>query len=100
MQLRARMSRRPRVVALASILLVASIAVAVVLVQSGGHTASAAGSGVPAGFTTATVERRPLTERSTVDGTLGFAETAEIYDRIGGTFTGLPAVGAVIARGG
>ena len=33
-------------------------------------------------------------------GTLGFAETAEIYDRIGGTFTWLPAVGAVVGRGG
>jgi len=74
--------------------------VTVVLVQSGGHTANAAGSGVPVGFTTATVERRTLTERSTVDGTLGFAETAEIYDRIGGTFTWLPAVGAVVGRGG
>src|SRR5438067_2097898 len=94
------MSRRRRIVALAAIALVAGIAVAIVLVQSGGHTASAAGSGVPAGFTTAPVERRTLTERSTVDGTLGYTASAEIYDRIGGTFTWLPAVGAVIARGG
>ena len=94
------MSRRARVTALAAILLVAGIALTVVLVQSSGHTASAAGSGVPAGFTTAAVERRTLTERSTVDGTLGFAESAEVYDRIGGTFTWLPAVGAVIGRGG
>src|SRR5438067_6463868 len=94
------MSRRARIIALAAIMLVAGIAVTVVLVQSGGHTANAAGSGVPVGFTTATVERRTLTERSTVDGTLGFAASAEIYDRIGGTFTWLQAVGAVIRRGG
>ena len=71
------MSRRARIIALAAIMLVAGIAVTVVLVQSGGHTANAAGSGVPVGFTTATVERRTLTERSTVDGTLGFAESIE-----------------------
>src|SRR5258708_39188906 len=94
------MTRRRRIAALAAILLVAGGAVAIVLVRSGSHTASAAGSGVPAGFTTATVERRTLTERSTVDGTLGFAGTAEVYDRIAGTFTWLPAAGALIARGG
>jgi len=94
------MSRRRSIAALAALLLVASAAVAVVLVQSDGHTASAAASGIPAGFTTAAVERRTLTERSTVDGALGFSGTAEIYDRIGGTFTWLPAVGAVIGRGG
>src|SRR5438309_1583656 len=94
------MSRRARIIAVGAVLAVMAAAAAVVLTQSGGHTANAAGSGVPAGFTTATVERRTLTERSTVDGTLGFAETAEIYDRIGGTFTWLPSVGAVISRGG
>ena len=94
------MSRRARIIAVGAVLVVMAAAVAVVLTQSGGHTASAAGSGVPAGFTTATVERRTLTERSTVDGTLGFSGTAEIYDRIGGIFTWLPSVGAVISRGG
>jgi len=94
------MSRRRRTAALAAILLIAAAAVAIVLAQPGSRTASAAGSGVPAGFTTATVERRTLTERSTVDGTLGYAGAAEIYDRLAGTFTWLPAVGAVIHRGG
>jgi peptidoglycan hydrolase-like protein with peptidoglycan-binding domain len=94
------MSRRRSIAALAALLLVASAAVAVVLVRSDGHTASAAASGIPAGFTTAAVERRTLTERSTVDGALGFSGTGEIYDRISGTFTWLPTVGAVIGRGG
>jgi peptidoglycan hydrolase-like protein with peptidoglycan-binding domain len=93
-------SPRRRLLALAAILLVAAVAAAIVLAQPGGHTANAARSSVPPGFTTATVERRTLTERSTVDGTLGYAGAAEVYDRIGGTFTWLPAVGAVIARGG
>ena len=70
------------------------------LTQSGSHAANAATSGVPAGFTTATVERRTLVESSTVDGTLGYAGSAEIYDRLSGTFTWLPSSGAVIRRGG
>jgi peptidoglycan hydrolase-like protein with peptidoglycan-binding domain len=94
------MSRRARVVALAAVVAVLAAAVTIVLTQSGGHTANAAGSGIPAGFTTATVERRTLTERSTVDGTLGYAGTGEMYDRLAGTYTWLPAVGATIARGG
>ena len=39
-------------------------------------------------------------ESSTVDGTLGYGATLELYDRLAGTFTWLPAVGAVIGRGG
>ena len=43
---------------------------------------------------------RTLSESSTVDGTLGYGATLELYDRLGGTFTWLPSVGAVIGRGG
>jgi hypothetical protein len=35
-----------------------------------------------------------------VDGTLGYGKAFEVYDRLAGTFTWLPAVGAVIGRGG
>jgi peptidoglycan hydrolase-like protein with peptidoglycan-binding domain len=35
-----------------------------------------------------------------VDGTLGYGKPFEIYDRLAGTFTWLPVVGAVIGRGG
>jgi hypothetical protein len=55
---------------------------------------------VPAGDTTASVTRRTLSESSTVSGTLGYGTTLELYDRVGGTFTWLPAVGALIGRGG
>ena len=82
-------------------MLVVAIVVAVVLLtQSHSPTHNAAGTGVPAGDTTATVGRRTLKESSTVDGTLGYGSTLELYDRLSGTFTWLPAVGAVIARGG
>jgi peptidoglycan hydrolase-like protein with peptidoglycan-binding domain len=35
-----------------------------------------------------------------VDGTLGYGKAFEVYDRLAGTFTWLPVVGAVIGRGG
>jgi membrane fusion protein, multidrug efflux system len=85
---------------LAGTLTVAVAAVlAVVLLDtaSGGHHSS--NTGVPPGDTTASVTRRTLSESSTVDGTLGYGTTFELYDRLAGTFTWLPSVGAVIGRG-
>jgi multidrug efflux system membrane fusion protein len=76
----------------------AVLAVALLGSDSGGH--HGAETGVPAGDVTAVVTRRTLSESSTVDGTLGYGTTLELYDRLGGTFTWLPAVGAVIGRGG
>jgi hypothetical protein len=73
---------------------------AVVLLGSGSDGHRGAETGVPAGDTTASVTRRTLSESSTVDGTLGYGTTLELYDRLGGTFTWLPSVGAVIGRGG
>jgi peptidoglycan hydrolase-like protein with peptidoglycan-binding domain len=78
----------------------AAVVVVVVLVSGGQGKSGAAATGVPAGDTTATVERRTLTESSTVDGTLGYGTTLELYDRLAGTFTWLPSVGATISRGG
>src|SRR5258708_5025602 len=59
-----------------------------------------AGNGLLPGETTAPLARRTLTESSTVDGTLGYGSTFDLYDRVSGTFTWLPVVGAVIGRGG
>jgi peptidoglycan hydrolase-like protein with peptidoglycan-binding domain len=91
--------RRSRVAAIAAILLAAAAGTTLAL-QSGSHRHASAGAGVPPGDTTATVQRRTLVERSQVDGTLSHADALELYDRKAGTFTWLPAVGAVIARGG
>lgn len=86
---------------LAGALAVVGVAVlAVVLLGSGSHGHHGAEAGVPAGDTTASVTRRTLSESSTVDGALGYGSTLELYDRVGGTFTWLPSVGAVIGRGG
>jgi hypothetical protein len=97
-----RTSRRRRLRWLAAgALAVVAVAVLVVVALStgsGGHRG--AETGVPAGDITAVVTRRTLSESSTVDGTLGYGTTLELYDRVGGTFTWLPSIGAVIGRGG
>ena len=72
----------------------------VVLLDSGSGGHHGPETGVPVGDTTANVTRRTLSESSTVSGTLGYGTTLELYDRLGGTFTWLPSVGAVIGRGG
>jgi peptidoglycan hydrolase-like protein with peptidoglycan-binding domain len=73
------------------------VAVALAVLSGGGseESASAEESGVP----TAPVERRDLAERVSVDGTLGYAGSAEVITRMAGTITWLPAAGAVIGRG-
>jgi peptidoglycan hydrolase-like protein with peptidoglycan-binding domain len=81
-------------------MLAALAAATVVLLQSGSSNHSRAGTGVPTGDTTTAVTRRTLTESSTVDGTLGYGSTLELYDRLPGTFTWLPSVGTIIRRGG
>jgi peptidoglycan hydrolase-like protein with peptidoglycan-binding domain len=81
-----------------AVVVVAVLAVVLLGSGSGGHRGS--DTGVPAGDTIASVTRRTLSESSTVDGTLGYGTTLELYDRVAGTFTWLPSVGAVIGRGG
>ncbi len=92
--------RRRRLAAALALALAILAATAIALASSGGAPRRAAAGGVPPGDTTASVTRRTLTESSTVDGTLGYGSTLELFDRLGGTFTWLPSVGAVIGRGG
>ncbi len=94
-------TRRRRRLAAGGAVLLAAAAVAVILIaESGSAGRHNSGNGVPPGETTTTVTRRTLTESSTVDGTLGYGSALELYDRLSGTFTWLPAVGAEIGRGG
>ncbi len=95
----ARSRRRARLAAVAAIALALAGAVVLAL-RSGAPKHNSAGTGVPRGETTTTVERRTLVERSSVDGTLTYSGASELYDRLAGTFTWLPSVGAVIGRGG
>jgi peptidoglycan hydrolase-like protein with peptidoglycan-binding domain len=97
---RHRRPRRARLAAAGAIVLAIAAGAGVVVLQSGSPNHSAAGTGLPPGDTTAAVERRTLVERSSVDGTLSYGGSLEIYDRLAGTFTWLPPVGAVVGRGG
>jgi peptidoglycan hydrolase-like protein with peptidoglycan-binding domain len=92
--------KRLRWLAAGTLVVVVAAVLAIVLLGSGSGGHPGAETGVPAGDTTASVTRRTLSESSTVDGTLGYGTTLELYDRVGGTFTWLPSVGAVIGRGG
>ena len=92
--------RRRRIAALAAVIVVAAAAGAIVLGTQGSAARHTRDTGIPPGETTATVKRRTLSESSTVDGTLGYGSKLEVFDRLGGTFTWLPAVGAQIGRGG
>jgi peptidoglycan hydrolase-like protein with peptidoglycan-binding domain len=92
--------RRLRWIAAGALAIVVVAVLAVVLLGSGSGGHHGSDTGVPAGDTTASVTRRTLSESSTVDGTLGYGTTLELYDRVAGTFTWLPSVGAVIGRGG
>jgi membrane fusion protein, multidrug efflux system len=94
------LSRRRRWLVAGTLAVVVAAVLALVLLGSGSGGHRGADTGVPAGDITASVTRRTLSESSTVDGTLGYGSTLELYDRLGGTFTWLPSVGAVIGRGG
>jgi peptidoglycan hydrolase-like protein with peptidoglycan-binding domain len=68
-----------------------------VIVTGGDHDGGAAAQ--EAGVPTVSLERRELTSRESVDGTLGYAGEATVINRLSGTFTWLPAEGDVIRRG-
>ncbi len=91
--------RRLRWLAGAALVVAVVAVLAIVLLGSGSSGHHGSDTGVPVGDTTASVTRRTLSESSTVDGTLGYGTTLELYDRLAGTFTWLPSVGAVIGRG-
>jgi hypothetical protein len=97
---RARRRRRNRRLAAAAVLLAGAVLAAVVLLGSRSQPPKSSGTDLPAGQTTSSVTRRSLTESSTVEGTLGYGATLELFNRLAGTFTWLPPVGAVIGRDG
>ena len=65
--------------------------------SSEGGGAEAAGG--RAATNTATVERRDLVDRESLDGTLGFAGSRAVTNQLTGTLTRLPSVGSVIGLG-
>jgi multidrug efflux pump subunit AcrA (membrane-fusion protein) len=92
--------RRHLAIAAAAVAGIAAAAGFLVLV--GGHGAGrapGAGAGVGKAGATATVARRTLAERVTVEGTIGYAGETTVPARLSGTVTELPAVGDVVRRG-
>jgi len=88
--------RRPAVAALAAIGAAALALAVVVIVNSPG---SSRGASQPKVAGAATVQRRDLVETDTESGTLGYANTQTVYDRLSGTITWLPAAGQPISPG-
>jgi hypothetical protein len=104
-----RTRRRARWVAIAGVLVLACAAAVVALTHPFGlhladpfarrHDAGSAPPDNAAATTTATVTRRTLSARSSVNGTLGFAGDYTVLGQGHGTITALPAVGQVIGQG-
>jgi hypothetical protein len=76
----------------------AAAVAAAVLVAGGGDEAPPVRAAT-ADTATATVERRDLVDRESVDGTLGYAGAAPLAAGAAGTVTALPEPGQVVERG-
>jgi peptidoglycan hydrolase-like protein with peptidoglycan-binding domain len=88
---------RPRTLALVA---TGGLAAVVALVVVGNRLDSDTSAGAtPAGRSTAIVARRDLVQRSTVSGTLGYADAREVLNSRQGTITSLPEEGRVLSPG-
>jgi multidrug efflux pump subunit AcrA (membrane-fusion protein) len=87
----------------AGVLVVAAAGTSGVLVATGvvgGHDPAKNPSPDSAAATsTAVVTRQTLSERTSVNGTLGYARTFHVIGHANGTITGLPSVGDIISQG-
>jgi peptidoglycan hydrolase-like protein with peptidoglycan-binding domain len=90
------MSRRRIIIAGATA--AAGLAAAGVLLLGGGGTAGTPPAAAASGAS-ASVERRDLVDRDTVDGTLGYADEGSLVAGAAGVLTGLREPGDVVTRG-
>jgi membrane fusion protein, multidrug efflux system len=91
-----RRSRKPLLVGVAMLVTGAAVGLTVIGVRSG------KGGQAPRGrleVATAVVTRQTLTQTATAPGTLGFSDPVQVSNRLAGTYTALPAIGATISRG-
>jgi hypothetical protein len=88
-----------RAAATTALVAVVAVAVAVILINQSSGSANA-GTGVGSTATgAASVQRRNLVQTDTESGTLSYAESYTVYNRLSGTITWLPDVGQVITPG-
>jgi multidrug efflux pump subunit AcrA (membrane-fusion protein) len=88
--------RRGRVAAGAAVG-VAAVAAAIVLADGGENAGATRSPQAPTAV--ATVERRDLVDRETVDGTLGYADASKLTAGADGTLTAIRDSGTVVRRG-
>jgi hypothetical protein len=87
-----------RLGALLALVVAIGVVIAIVLAgESSPSSGSPSNANASSGATA--VETRNLTETDTESGTLSYANTYTVYDRLSGTITWLPAVGQVIKPG-
>src|SRR5438270_5458545 len=89
-------SRRRIAVALA---LLVAIATVVALVVGTGSSSPKAAANSDTSSSATTVQRRDLVETDTESGTLSYAGSRTVYNRLTGTITWLPRVGQVVRQG-
>jgi peptidoglycan hydrolase-like protein with peptidoglycan-binding domain len=77
----------------------ATVAAAAAVILADGGDSSGATSAGSAPTATATVERRDLVDRETLDGTLGYADAAPLRAGASGTLTGIREPGSVVRSG-
>jgi peptidoglycan hydrolase-like protein with peptidoglycan-binding domain len=83
----------------AALALLAALVVVVVLTLARGSSSPKAAAGSDTSSSDTTVQRRDLVETDTESGTLSYAGSRTVYNRLNGTITWLPRVGQVIRSG-
>ena len=79
--------------------MIAIVVTAAFFYLRGDHPGAAASASPPSASTLATVEKRTLSSRIEVNGTLGYMSTYQVINGAQGHWTSLPAVGQVMNQG-